>query len=585
MRLRLKPIEADWAFGGVMFALCAVLTILQYRWTGQIAAAEMSRLRANLDAQARAMARAFDAELRASCYQLAPEGGDFDEPEIESAVLARFKAWKASNPHPIFKRIAVCGWRRGIPMQFSLLDQTSGRLVHTNWPDQWPEFPPFRDQCGTLLDFPLFGGPPPGGPRRDGAIQDGGWRGRVAKGEEPGEPPRHGVILEARPIPGQPERPGWPPAHAVILELDTNYLQQVWLPELVSRYLNPASASIEQVLVRTVGRPAVVLYSLRTNWTLAGPADVSVPFNFLGKPQRDGPGPPPGGSHWLLMTWQRPGALEAIVAASRLRDLGVAGAINLILLATGIALIRYTRRSRQLAEQQMKFVANVSHELRTPLTVMRGAAHNLQRGLVSDPVQVNKYSSLIIEHCEHLTQMVEQVLALAGAQNGRSVVALRPVALREVLEQAVAATAHDTQAAGCQVQKEFAPALPPVMGDASALRRAIENLITNAAKHGGQGGWIGITAACRQEDGTSTVEIEVADRGPGIPVNEQQDIFRPFFRGATAQAKQTRGSGLGLSVAKEIIEAHGGKIFVQSANGQGAVFKVRLPVASGGQEE
>lgn len=227
----------------------------------------------------------------------------------------------------------------------------------------------------------------------------------------------------------------------------------------------------------------------------------------------------------------------------------------------------------------MNFVANVSHELRTPLTVIRGAAHNMQRGVVSERSQIEKYSSLIIEHCEQLSEMVEQVLALAGVQKKTSPALREPVALAEVLHDAVAATAHDTQAAQCEVQLELPPSLPMVLGDASALRRVFQNLITNAAKHGGSGKWIGVTAVGDEDSRPPVAEIQVADRGAGIPPDEQADIFKPFFRGALTRALQIRGSGLGLSLVKEIVEAHGGKISVRSLNGQGATFIVRLPVA------
>ena len=148
-----------------------------------------------------------------------------------------------------------------------------------------------------------------------------------------------------------------------------------------------------------------------------------------------------------------------------------------------------------------------------------------------------------------------------------------------VLREAVAATKQDTEAAHCEVQLELSPGLPRVIGEASALRRVFQNLITNAAKHGGQGGWIGISAASAEAGNPPMIEIKVADRGPGIPKAELPEIFKPFFRGAAAQAGQIRGSGLGLSLVREIVEAHGGTVSAESQFGHGAVFVVRLPAA------
>jgi signal transduction histidine kinase len=111
------------------------------------------------------------------------------------------------------------------------------------------------------------------------------------------------------------------------------------------------------------------------------------------------------------------------------------------------------------------------------------------------------------------------------------------------------------------------------------LRRLFQNLVANAAKHGGAGGFIGLTAALVNGSGPPSVEVRVTDRGPGIPESEQTDIFKPFVRGAAAQAAQIRGSGLGLSLVSEIVKAHGGTISVRSQPGAGATFIVRLPTA------
>jgi two-component system sensor histidine kinase SenX3 len=251
-----------------------------------------------------------------------------------------------------------------------------------------------------------------------------------------------------------------------------------------------------------------------------------------------------------------------------------------LMLTTGIVLVRNTRRSRQLAEAQLDFVANVSHELRTPLTVIRGAAHNLKRGVVQERSQVEQYSGLILQHAEQLTQMVEQLLELAGAWKNRAGLAVGPVALTDVLNDAVAAAEHDTKAAGCVVQLDMPALLPTVAGDASALRRVFQNLIINAAKHGGEGKWIGVSAASVNGANLPTVEVLVSDRGGGIPESEQTEIFKPFVRGAAAKAKQVRGSGLGLTMVREIVEQHQGSVSVISKPGQGAAFVVRLPVTA-----
>ena len=199
--------------------------------------------------------------------------------------------------------------------------------------------------------------------------------------------------------------------------------------------------------------------------------------------------------------------------------------------------------------------------------------------MAHEPGQIEQYSKLIIQHTEQLTEMVEQILGLAGIKQNSAATAREPVAIAETLREAVAATAADTKSAHCEVQLELPPGLPAINGDAAALRRAFQNLITNAAKHGGQGGWIGITATNVEMDKSPMIEIQVADRGPGIPKTELFEIFKPFYRGASAQTKQIRGSGLGLSLVREIVEAHGGTVSAVSQPGHGAVFVVRLPAS------
>ena len=112
------------------------------------------------------------------------------------------------------------------------------------------------------------------------------------------------------------------------------------------------------------------------------------------------------------------------------------------------------------------------------------------------------------------------------------------------------------------------------MGDPESLRRAFQNIIENAAKHGGTDGRIDISAVVRDR----RVDILIADQGPGIPADEIEEIFTPFFRGDYARSNQVRGSGLGLSLVKEIVGAHGGGVAVSSKLGKGSTFTVSLPI-------
>ncbi len=529
----------EWGFVALLALLCTGLALLQYRWTGEISRAEAERLRGGMDAGAQAFAKVFDDTLTEYCTALKPAAGSVNDANRAAIHRQQFQKWRALNPRPIFHRIGVAV---SSPDGVTLFEQNQadGQLSPLVWPAAWENLHrhldessgPFTAGQGVIIEFPIFGG----------------------------------------------EAGGSPESEWFILELDTNYLQNVWLPKLVEDHLNIAGQQVNQVIIKTTATPSKTIFST------PGKKDdsvnpVTLRFNRQGRSLDNQRGPVPN-YYWKLEIYPQPDALEKLVSASRRKNFAVALSLNTLIVLAGLALVRQTRKSRQLAEQQMNFVAGVSHELRTPLTVIRGAAHNLKRGVVTEREQIEKYSSLIIEHAEQLAELIEQVLALAGAQKKNSAALREPVSLAEVLHDAVAATAHDTQAVQCDVQLELPPSLLVVLGDAAALRRVFQNLISNAAKHGGSGKWIGVTAVADEDSNPQMVEIQVADRGPGIPPEETGEIFKPFFRGALTQALQVRGSGLGLSLVKEIVEAHGGNISVRNTNDHGATFIVRLPTKS-----
>ncbi len=554
MRRLLLPRQTLIEGGFVVFllVLCGILTALQYRWTGELSRAALERTRTNLADQAQLLGRAFDAELSKACSQLLPQSEELEARGYEAPHVERLRAWLDTKPRPMFRRLSVAVPGPDAALQLFALDQSTGQLLPAGWPPGWAALrdnlsrkisgrtPPFSDPSGVLIEFPIFGHSTP---------------------------------------PNPPAEIAW-----LIVELDLEYVRTSWLPELAKTYLNNSQGPRCEAVVRVLNAPRDILFS-----TIDGDADaaastaagkaITVSFNRQGRAESDrrfrG-----DVARWQLTVWHQPGALEAMVAASRWRNLLLSGLLTSLMLASGVALVHFTRRSRQLAEAQMLFVASVSHELRTPLTVIRGAAHNLQRGIIQGRGRIEQYAALIGQHADQLSGMIEQVVEFAAAKRRRLVMPHERVALAEVLSAAIAAATPDAQAARCEVQADIPADLPATEGDAGALRRAFQNLLANAARHGGSGGWIGVTARCVNGSQPPVLEVRVADRGPGIPKEEQAGIFQPFFRGTRSQEKQTRGSGLGLSLVREIVEAHGGGVSVQSRSGEGAIFTVRLPVTA-----
>ncbi|MGZ8804892.1 MAG: sensor histidine kinase [Microbacterium sp.] len=176
-----------------------------------------------------------------------------------------------------------------------------------------------------------------------------------------------------------------------------------------------------------------------------------------------------------------------------------------------------------------------------------------------------------------LTEMVEQILEFAGIQSGQRGFALRPVGVRAVVEDVVNQAGTLLEAAGVTVEWDVPPAIAPVLGDESALRRVFQNLIGNAIKYGASGGWISVSARSTGRD----VSVTIADRGIGIAPADQAHIFEPFYRAPAVIEAQIQGAGLGLSLVKRIVEAHGGRITVHSTPGERSEFTVTLPAATG----
>lgn len=538
----------EWGFLVVLLAVCIVLTTLQSRWTGDLGRATTRQQTTQLRGQAQLFCRAFDTQLDEACAQLRPGGEQIDALGRDEAHAQALLRWQADGPRPMFRRLAVAVPENGAARLY-LLDQKTARLTRSDWPPEWTALQenlsrhvtgrpprPFEDPTGFLREYPVFG---------------------------------HGG-------PGQPGGPG--ESEWVIMEIDPDYVRQTWLPELTRTYLDPGKDMLHGVAVKTNAARPETLFS--TGGEV--PVDnglVSISFNSKsrgGRTEMDDD----RDQFWTLYAWPRPGQFAAVVSDARAHDFALACVLDGCLFVGGLLIIHYARRARRVSDARMRFVAAVSHELRTPLTVIRAAGQNLRRGIVREPERVDKYADLIVTHSDQLADMVEQVLSFAGAQRNESTLARKPVSVAQAVQEAIVECAADTQAAGCEVQTTVEGDPPPVLGDAHALRRVFQNLIANAAKHGGRGKRIGVLTRHMNGSSPGCVEVEVTDHGEGIPAREQRRIFEPFFRGSRARGQQIRGSGIGLSVVREIVKVHGGSVRVESQPKQGATFTVSLPAAS-----
>lgn len=289
---------------------------------------------------------------------------------------------------------------------------------------------------------------------------------------------------------------------------------------------------------------------------------------------------PAGG--WQLMLQHAAGSLDIAVAQARRRNLGLSFGILTVLAAGVVLVVVNARRTKQLAARQMDFVATVTHELRTPLAVIRSAAQNLSAGVVADPARSKTYGDLIDKEGRRLTDMVEQVLAYAGLEGGQAPRMAQRVDLSHLVNDVLDACQPLCADGGIAVEfdADAAADAPAVTGDEAGLRLVVQNLVANALKHGGDGRWIGVAVAASTHHGQPEACVTVRDRGRGIDAAELARVFDPFYRGRRAVDDQIRGNGLGLSLVKRIVEAHGGRVAAQSSAGEGATFTVCLPAAA-----
>ena len=229
-------------------------------------------------------------------------------------------------------------------------------------------------------------------------------------------------------------------------------------------------------------------------------------------------------------------------------------------------------RFRQAEDLKSTFVSVVSHELKTPVALIKGYAETLQREDANWDAQTVRDSLAVIkEEADHLTHLIDSLLEASRIQAGRLKLEATDVSLPHLAHKVVDGL-HDRTSLHT-FEFDFPPDMPPVWGDPERLQEVLSNLIDNAVKYSPSGGTIWIGGRIDQ----STVTVYVADQGIGIPPEEQAHLFDRFQRVDSPEVRRTKGTGLGLYLVKAIVEAHGGRIWVESAPERGSIFIFTLP--------
>lgn len=229
---------------------------------------------------------------------------------------------------------------------------------------------------------------------------------------------------------------------------------------------------------------------------------------------------------------------------------------------------------RRLERVRQDFVANVSHEFKTPLTAIQGFAETLLGGALDDATNRRRFVEIIRDHSARLDRLTDDLLKLSLIEAGKLELEFHPVNVAALVESCVDTARFRSAQKQLTLTVECPASLPQIRGDARRLAEVLQNILDNAVQYTPAGGKIAIHAGVENQQ----VKIGVVDTGIGIPRDDLERIFERFYRVDAARSREAGGTGLGLSIAKHLVEAHGGRIEVESEVGQGSTFSIILPV-------
>jgi two-component system, OmpR family, phosphate regulon sensor histidine kinase PhoR len=229
---------------------------------------------------------------------------------------------------------------------------------------------------------------------------------------------------------------------------------------------------------------------------------------------------------------------------------------------------------RKLERIRRDFVANVSHEFRTPLTAIQGFAETLIGGAIDDPQNRGRFLAIILEHSRRLARLTEDLLRLSQMDAEQLELEIRAVSVTQLIESCYETAQRRAAEKGLTLSLNVPTQLPDIAADNRRLQEVLQNLLDNAIQYTLPGGKIVLSAETRGDEMIFTV----ADTGIGIPQADQPRIFERFYRVDVARSREAGGTGLGLSISKHLVEAQGGRIWVESEVGVGSKFHFAVPV-------
>jgi two-component system phosphate regulon sensor histidine kinase PhoR len=229
-------------------------------------------------------------------------------------------------------------------------------------------------------------------------------------------------------------------------------------------------------------------------------------------------------------------------------------------------------RIRRLETVRRDFISNISHELRTPLAGLKALVETLRDGALEDPPAAEHFLNRMDVEVDALTQIVQELLELSRVESGKAPLRLLPISVADVVLPPLERLRPQAERAELEIVGVLPPVLPMVLADAERVRQVVTNLLHNAIKFTPAGGTVTLSV----EPLSDEVVVSVCDTGVGIPSDDVPRIFERFYK--ADRARSGGGTGLGLAIAKHIVQGHGGRIWVESVEGQGSTFYFALQV-------
>lgn len=283
--------------------------------------------------------------------------------------------------------------------------------------------------------------------------------------------------------------------------------------------------------------------------------------------------------HPALLDAERPGHVEVTVQAPERRVLKVFSS-PILSPDDGpsgeVIVLHDVTREREFDQMRNDFVSTVSHELRTPLFSIKGFVELILRGKVPDPAVQREFLERVLDQANHLSAIVSDLLDVSRLEAGRMDFARSNVDLADIVRDALARLETVARSRDISLEMQAPPRLPQVSGDPRRLEQVVTNLVSNAIKFSRPGDTVSVHCQASERE----VIVQVVDHGIGIPAEAIPRLFTKFYQVDASATRKAGGTGLGLFISRRIVEAHGGRIGVQSEPDHGSTFYFSIPIVA-----